>query len=79
MELFCLPQLQSKEREHYIWDFEVPVRKLVKVIVLHVRKGAKFGTEKVNSSQNICSRDASVGNEKDFEKQGSVIIGLRDY
>ena len=33
------------------------------------RKGAKFGAEKVNGGQNICSRDASVGNGKNFEKQ----------
>ena len=32
----------------------------------HVRKGAKFGIEKVNGGQNICSRDASVGNGKKF-------------
>ena len=28
-----------------------------------------FGVEKVNSGQNICSRDTSVGNGKHFEKQ----------
>ena len=50
------------------WGLRVPVRKLVEV-VLHVRKGAKFGVQEVNSGQNICSRDASVGNEKNFEKQ----------
>ena len=32
-------------------------------------KGAKFGAEKVNSGQNICSRGASVGNGNHFEKQ----------
>ena len=31
--------------------------------------GAKFGEEKVNGRQNICSRDASVGNGKHFKKQ----------
>ena len=49
-------------------DFRVPVSKLEEV-VLHVRKGAKFGIEEVNSGQNICSRDASVENGKNFEKQ----------
>ena len=34
----------------------------------HVRKGAKFGVEKVNGGQNICNRVASVGNGKNFEK-----------
>ena len=33
-----------------------------------VRKGAKFGVEKVNGGQNICNRVASVGNGKNFEK-----------
>ena len=28
-----------------------------------------FGVEKVNGGQNMCSRDDSVGNGKDFEKQ----------
>ena len=49
-------------------DFRVPVSKLVE-IVLHVRKGTQFGVEKVNDGQNICSRDAGVGNEKHFVKQ----------
>ena len=44
------------------------VSKLVEV-VLHVGKVAKFGVEKGSSGQNICSRDASVGNGKTFEKQ----------
>ena len=30
------------------------------------RKGAKFGVQKLNVGQNICSRDASVGSEKNF-------------
>ena len=63
-----------KKGEHCIWikskeaigDFPVPVNKLVEV-VLHVGKGAKFGVEEVNGGQNICSRDASVGNGKNFE------------
>ena len=42
-------------------DFQVQVSKLVEE-VLHVRKEAKFGAEEVNSGQNICSRDDSVGN-----------------
>ena len=33
------------------------------------RKRSKFVVEKVNGGQNICSRDASVGNGKHFEKQ----------
>ena len=50
-------------------DFRVSdLSKLVEV-VLHVRKGAKFGVEQVNSGQNICNRDGSVGNGKNFEKQ----------
>ena len=50
------------------WGLSSPGSKLVEV-VLHVGKGAKFGVEKVNGGQNICSRDASVGNVKNFEKQ----------
>ena len=34
------------------------------------RKEATFGIKKVNGGQNICSRDASVGNGKDFESSG---------
>ena len=56
------------------WDFRVPVSELVEV-VLHVRKGAKFGAEKVNGSQNICNRDTSVGNGKNFEKQAQSSKG----
>ena len=44
------------------------VSKLVEV-PLHVEKGAKFGVEKVNRGKHICSRFASVGNEKNVEKQ----------
>ena len=28
-----------------------------------------FGVQKVNGDQDICSRDASVGNGKNFQKQ----------
>ena len=49
-------------------DFRVEFSKLVE-IVLHVRKGAKFEVEKVSNGQNIYSRDASVGNGNNFEKQ----------
>ena len=42
-------------------------------VVLHVRKGAKFGVEKVNGGQNICNRVASVGNEKNFENKLSPL------
>ena len=52
----------------------VPVGELVEV-VLHVGKGAKFGAEKVNGSQNICNRSASVGNGKNFEKQAQSSKG----
>ena len=45
------------------WGLRDPVSKMVEV-VLHVGKGAKFGVEKVNDGQNICSRDTSVGNRK---------------
>ena len=34
-----------------------------------VGKGGMFGVQKANSGQDICSRDASVENEKNFEKQ----------
>ena len=54
-------------------DFRVPVSKLVEVVI-HVGEGAKFGVEKVNNGQNICSRDASVGNGKNFEKQAQWLI-----
>ena len=46
-----------------------------KQVVLHVKKGAKFGVEKVNGGQNICSRDASVGNGKHFDKQAQSSKG----
>ena len=55
-------------------NFRVPVSKLVEA-VLHVGKEAKFGVEKVNGGQNICSRDASVGNGKNFEKQAQSSKG----
>ena len=38
-------------------------------------KGAKFGIEKVNGSQNICNRVASVGKGKNFEKQAQSSKG----
>ena len=38
-------------------------------------KGAKFGLEGMNSSQNICSKDGSGGNEKNFEKQAQFAKG----
>ena len=55
-------------------DFRVPVSKLVEV-VHHVRKGAKFGVKKVNDGQNICNRDASVGEGKNLEKQAQSSKG----
>ena len=55
-------------------DFQVLVSKLVEV-VLHVEKGAKFGAEKMNGGQNICNRDAIVGNGKNFEKQAQSSKG----
>ena len=54
----------------------VLVSKLLEVhVVLQVGKGAKFGVLKVNGGQNICSRDASVGKEKNFEKQAQSSKG----
>ena len=53
--------------------FRVPVSKLVEVVI-HVGEGAKFGVEKVNNGLNICSRDTSVGNGKNFEKQAQWLI-----
>ena len=46
----------SQKKESTAFDL---VSKLVEV-VLHVGKEAKFGVEKVNNGQNICSRDASI-------------------
>ena len=43
----------------------MPVSELVE-IVLHVGKGTKFGGEKVNGGQNICIRDDSSGNGKNY-------------
>ena len=37
-------------------DFQVPVSNLLEV-VLHVKKAATFGVQKVNGGQDICSRD----------------------
>ena len=45
-------------------------------VVLHVEKGVKFGVQKVNGSQNIRSRDVSVGNEKNCEKHAKSSKGL---
>ena len=56
------------------WGFLVPVSKLVEV-VLYVGKGAKFGVEKVHCGQNICNRDVSVWNGKNFEKQAQSSKG----
>ena len=38
-------------------------------LILRVGKGTKFGVEKVNGDQNICSRVANVVNGKNCEKQ----------
>ena len=55
------------------WGLLSPgISKLVEV-VLHVRKGAKFGVEKVNGGQNICSRVASVGNGKHLRNKLSPL------
>ena len=62
--VFWLPFALNKEYEGNYKG--VPVSKLVEV-VQYVRKGAKFGYKKVNSGQDICSKDASVGNGKNFE------------
>ena len=50
------------------WDFQVLVSKLLDV-VFHIGKGGKFGVQRANPGQDICSRDASVGKRKNFEKQ----------
>ena len=52
------------------WELSVSVSKLLEV-VLHVGKGTEFWVtvHKVNSCQDISSRDASVGNRKNFKKQ----------
>ena len=44
-------------------------------VVLHVRKGDKFGVQKANGGQDNCSRDASVGNGKNFEKEAQCSKG----
>ena len=38
-------------------------------VVLRVTKAAIFGVKKVNGGQDNYSRDVSVGNGKNFEKQ----------
>ena len=53
-------------------DFRVLASKLVEVI-LHVEQGAKFEVEKVKGGPKICTRDASVGNGRNFEKQASPL------
>ena len=45
----------------------------VVVVLLHVRKGAKFVVEKVNGGQNIYNRDASVGIGENFENKLSPL------
>ena len=55
-------------------DFQIPVRKLVEV-VHYVRKRAKFEVKKVKDGQNICNRDASVGEGKNLEKQAQSSKG----
>ena len=37
------------------------------------QNGAKFGVQKVNGGQDICSRDASVGNGKNCENMLSPL------
>ena len=78
---FCLSQLLSKEGEHcmcliqsYKWPgkFLVPVSKLLEVI-LHTGKKARFGVQKVNDGQDICSRASSFGNGKHCQNMLSTL------
>ena len=66
------PYRTKKEGEHLIprsaWGLSSPGKQVGRSST-PCRKGAKFGVEKVNVGQNICNRDASVGNGKSFEKQ----------
>ena len=74
----CPSSSQKRESTAFAYEFlggfRVPVSKMVEV-VLHVRKGAKFGVEKVNGGQNICHRVANVGNGKNFKKQAQSSKG----
>ena len=56
------------------WELSSPGKQVAEV-VLHVRKGAKFGVQKVNGGQDICCRYASVGDGKIFEKQAQSSKG----
>ena len=73
----CPSSSQKKESTAFdlilrsAWGLSSPGKK----VVLHVGKGAKFGVSKVNGGQNICSRVASVGNGKNFEKQALPSTG----
>ena len=77
---FSLPQLQSKKRENTAfelvqwndWGLSSPSKQVGRCST-SCWKRAKFGVEEVNSGQNICSRDTSVGNIKNFEKQVSPL------
>ena len=40
-------------------------------VVLHIRKGAKFGVQKVNGGQYICDKDTSVGKNCEKHVQSS--------
>ena len=70
----CPSCSQKKEKAAFelflrsAWGLLSPSKQVLEV-VLHVGKVAKFGAHKVNSGQDICSRVASVGNWKNFEKQ----------
>ena len=72
--LLALAALKRGRTLHLNWSYEalkdvrVPVSKLLQV-VLPVGKGVRFGVQKVNGAQDICSRDASVGNGKNFAKR----------
>ena len=55
------------------WNFWVSVSKLLEV-VFHVEKGAKFGVQKVNNGQDICSRASSFGNGKLWVNICDVLI-----
>ena len=55
-------------------NFKVLVSKLLEV-VLHVGKGAKFGVQRVNSGQVVCSKVANVGSGKNCEKHAQCSKG----
>ena len=71
----------SQKRENTVvlrsaWRLSSPSKQVDRNVVLHVGKRAKFGVEKMNGNQNICSRHTSLGNRKNFKNKLSP---LKDY